>query len=59
MYAMARENGHIIWKKQWYALMSRVLFQADLYMTQEDQVFVVNAVVTNLMRGTIASNLIS
>jgi hypothetical protein len=28
-------------------------------MTQEDQVFVVNAVVTNLMRGTIASNLIS
>jgi hypothetical protein len=24
MYALARENGHVIWKERWYALMSRI-----------------------------------
>jgi hypothetical protein len=33
MYALVRKSGHTTWKKQWYALRSRVSSQADLYMT--------------------------
>jgi hypothetical protein len=45
MYALARENGHDVWKQQWYALMSRVLLQTNIYMICEDQVFVADVVV--------------
>jgi hypothetical protein len=48
MYALAWENGHIIWKEWWYAITSRVLLQVNLHMTREDQVFVVDVVVTDL-----------
>jgi hypothetical protein len=45
MYAFARENEHIIWKEQWYTLTSKVSLWVDIYMAQEDQVFVVDVVV--------------
>jgi hypothetical protein len=35
-----------MWGEQWYAFMSRVLLQPDLYMIHVDQVFVVNVIVT-------------
>jgi hypothetical protein len=47
MYSLARKSGHIVLKEWWYALTSRVSLQIDLYMTREDQVFVVDVVVTN------------
>jgi hypothetical protein len=42
MYAFIQKSGHVIWKEWWYALMSRVSLQANLYVTQEDQVFIVD-----------------
>jgi hypothetical protein len=59
MYALARENGHAIWREWWYALMSKVSLQADFYMTLEDQVFVVDVVITNLTWETVVSNVIN
>jgi len=58
MYAFVRESGHTIWKKRWYAFTSKISLQADIYMTQEDQVFVVDVVITNPMRETMVSNVI-
>jgi hypothetical protein len=52
MYALVLKNGHIVWIKQWYAFMSRVSLRANFYMTQEDQVFVVNVVVIDLTQET-------
>jgi hypothetical protein len=48
MYALTQESEHPIWKKRWYALTLGVSLQANLYMTQEDQVFVFDVVVINL-----------
>jgi len=59
MYALAQENGHVIWREWWYALMSKVSLQPDFYMTLEDQVFVVDVVVTNLTWEIMVSNVIN
>jgi hypothetical protein len=47
MYALIRENGQIVWRKWWYNLSLRVSLQVDLYMTQKDQVFIADVVVTD------------
>jgi hypothetical protein len=47
MYALVRENGHVVWIEQWYTHMLGISLQADLYMTHEDQVFVVDVMVIN------------
>jgi hypothetical protein len=39
--------------------MSNVSLQTDLYMTQKDQVFVANVVVTDLTQDTVVSNVIN
>jgi hypothetical protein len=39
--------------------MSKFSLRIDFYMTQEDQVFVVNVVVTDLTQETMVSNVIS
>jgi len=49
MYTIARKNGHIVWKKWWYALTSSVSLRIDFYMTWKDQVFIFDVVVTDLM----------
>jgi hypothetical protein len=59
MYAFARESGHVVWKKWWYAFILGVSLRVDIYMTREDRVFVVNVVVIDLMQKTLASNVIS
>jgi hypothetical protein len=55
MYALIRESGHVVWKKQWYAFSLRV----DLYMTQKDQVFIADVVIIDPTREIVASNVIS
>jgi hypothetical protein len=47
MYAFAQDNGHVVWKKWWYALTSTISLQADFYIPREHQVFVTDVVVTN------------
>ncbi len=42
-----REWTCVVWRERWYALTSRVSLQ-DLYMTWENQVFVVDVVVIDL-----------
>jgi len=59
MNAFVKENGHIVWKKWWYAFTLRVSLQIDFYMTREDQVFVVDVVVIDLTWETMALNVIS
>jgi len=59
MYAFARKSGHTKWKEQLYTLTSKVSLQVNLYMTQEDQAFVANVVVTNPTRKMVLSNVIS
>jgi len=59
MYALAKKSGHIVWKKWWYTFMSRVSLQTYFYMIREDQVFVINVVVTNLTREMVIANVIS
>jgi hypothetical protein len=51
MYALMQE--------QWYALTSRISLQTNFYMTQEDEVFVVDVVVTDLRQKTMASSVIN
>jgi len=48
MYALAQESGHTIWREQWYTFTSKVSLQTNLYMTQENWVFIVDVVVINL-----------
>jgi hypothetical protein len=57
MYALTKENGHVVWKERWYTFMLRISLQANLYMTHE--VFVVDVVVTDLTWETIAVSVIS
>jgi hypothetical protein len=59
MYALVWEGGHVVWKKQWYALMSRISLWTNFYITWEDHVFIANAVVTNLTRKKLVSNVIN
>jgi hypothetical protein len=39
--------------------MSGVSLQANLYMTREDQIFIANVVVINLMQEIVTSSVIS
>jgi hypothetical protein len=32
IYAFTQENGHTVWRLQWYAFTSGVSLRADLYM---------------------------
>jgi hypothetical protein len=59
MYAFAQESEHAIWKKRWYAFTSKNSLRADLYMIWKDQVFVIDVVVSDLMREMVALNVIS
>jgi hypothetical protein len=59
MYALARKNGHIVWREQWYALTSGISLQFDLYMTRKDQVFIANVVVIDQTWEIVPSNVIS
>jgi len=47
MYTFTWKNGHDIWKEWWYAFTSWTSLWADLYMTREDQVSVVDVVAMN------------
>jgi hypothetical protein len=47
MYAFVRKNGHVVWKDQWYIVMSRVSLQTNLYMTHENKVLVADVAVTS------------
>jgi hypothetical protein len=47
MYAFVQENEHIVWREWWYTLASKISLWIDLYMTREDQVFVVDVIVTD------------
>jgi len=59
MYALVRKNGHVIWRKRWYALTWRISLRIDFYMTQKDQVFIANVVVTYPMWETMFLNVIN
>jgi hypothetical protein len=45
MYALVQKSGHTVWKEWWYTFTLGISLQVDLYMTQEDQIFVVDVVV--------------
>jgi len=45
MYTFVWKSGHVVWKELWYTLTSKVSLWTDLYMTQEDLVFIVGVVV--------------
>jgi len=59
MYAFVQDNEHVIWKEQWYTFMLGVLLQVDFYMTRKDYVFVVNRMVIDLTRETLALSVIN
>jgi hypothetical protein len=59
MYVITQESGHVVWKERWYALMSKISLRTDIYMIQEDHVFIANVVVTNPMWETMALSVIS
>jgi hypothetical protein len=59
MYGLIQENGHVEWSERWYTFTSGVSLQANLYMTQKDQVFVVDVVVIDLTREMMDSNVIN
>jgi hypothetical protein len=42
MYAFVWKNGHVIWREWRYTFKLDFLLQINLYMIQEDHVFVVN-----------------
>ncbi len=59
MYVFPWKNEHDVWRKWWYAFTSRVSLRIDLYMIQKDQVFVVNVVITDIMRKMVALSVIN
>jgi hypothetical protein len=59
MYAFAWKGGHVVWRKRWYTLTLGVSLQIDLYMTQEDKVFVANVLVIDLMREMVVWTVVS
>jgi hypothetical protein len=59
MCAFAQKNGHVIWGQQWCSLTWRISLWTDFYMTQEDHVFIVDVVVTNLTWETVTSSVIN
>jgi hypothetical protein len=48
MNHLFQQNGHVVWRERWYAFTSRVSLRTNFYMTQKDQVFIVNVVVIDL-----------
>jgi hypothetical protein len=36
MYVFIRNNGHVVWREQWYVILSKVSLQVDFYITHED-----------------------
>jgi hypothetical protein len=59
MYALVCKSGHAVWREWWYALTSRVSLQVDFYMTRENQVFIVDVVVTDPTWEMVASSVIN
>jgi hypothetical protein len=59
MYALVRKKGHVVWRERWYILTSRILLQVDLYVTQEDQVFVADVMVIDPTQEMVALSVIS
>jgi hypothetical protein len=51
MCVFVRENEHVIWKEQWYAFTSWISLQVEFHMIHDDQVFVIDVVVTDLMKN--------
>jgi hypothetical protein len=48
MYAFIWKSGRNVWRKWWYAFMSKVSLWVNFYMTLVDHVFVANVVVINM-----------
>jgi hypothetical protein len=59
MYVLIFKNEHIVWTEWWYIFMSRISLQANFYMTQEDQIFIADAVVTNSTWEIVSSSVIN
>jgi hypothetical protein len=59
MYAFVWKSEHIVWREWWYSLTLKTSLWTNFCMIHEDQVFVVDVVVIDLMRETVTSNVIS
>jgi hypothetical protein len=59
MYVFAQENGHDVWREWYYTYTLGALLQANLYMIHEDQVFVVDVMVTNPTWETVVTSVIN
>jgi hypothetical protein len=59
MYALIRKNAHVVWREWWCALMLGISLQVNLYMIRNNQVFIVDVVVTNLMQKMVVSSVIN
>jgi hypothetical protein len=59
MYALVRESEHVVWREQWCTFTLGVSLRINVYMIREDQVFVVNVMVTDLTHETMATSVIS
>ncbi len=59
MYALVQESGHVVWKNRWYTFMLWISLRANLFMTQENQVFVAYVVVIDLTWEIMASSVIN
>ncbi len=58
MYAPTSKSEHNVWKKWWYTFTSRVSLQVNLYITNENQVFVADVIIMNLTQEMVATNVI-
>jgi hypothetical protein len=58
MYVLVPKSANFVWREWWYAITLKISLWADLYMAQEDQVFVTNVVVIDPM-WEMASSVIS
>jgi len=56
---LVQDSGHVVWKKKWYTFTLGASWQVDIYMIREDQIFVVDVVVTNLTWKTVVMSAIS
>lgn len=59
MYAFTWKNGHVVWRIQLYAFTLEVSLWADLHMIRENEVFVVDGMVTNSTWKMVVSSVIS
>ncbi|KAG6550858.1 hypothetical protein Mapa_007472 [Marchantia paleacea] len=58
VFGMARECGYLTWRERWYALQSTRV-RADLYLVREDQVTMIDVVVTDPTRDTVSEGMIT